>query len=243
MISGAGVPAEQTIEAGIDVAAWPLSPRTPHTHDDRSLPRRCILPIDRLLRWRYVVHEFSHTDDDLLRIPVSSAAQRIALADGTEILPGNLVIHLHLWNERISARTSFRSGLGWGSRARRRIERSLVSLAAHVEANPSLAQCSVFRAEAVFLIGRRAGTLSRIAERLGFGTPIVPRPADPGHTMLAFALAWACHPGNPMNRPMRATRYSFWMSRSTLRDRYLHADGAGNATASDDRLRSREASR
>lgn len=230
MISGEGFPAGRRIEAGIGVTAWPLHPRTPQAHDHRSLLRTCILSIDRLLRWRYGVHEFADTDDNLLRISVSIAAQRIDLADGTEILPGDCIIDLHLWNERIPALGPLRSsGLGWGSRARRRMERSLTTLAAHVEANQPLQQCKAFRAEAVFLTGRRIQTLARIAERLGLGPPIELQQADLGHTMLALALAWACHPGRAMTRRLTATRYTFWMSRRTLRDRYFQADGGSLA--------------
>ena len=243
MISGAGCPAESAIEIGLGKTAQPLLAPPGSAYDNRNLLRVCILSVDRLLRRYYGVHEFSPAEDNLLRISASIAEQRITLGDGTEILPGDVVIDLHLWNERIPALGSFRSGLGWGSRVKRRIERSLVSLAAHVETNPSLAQCKAFRAEAVFLVGRRAETLSRIAERVGFGTPTAPQPADPGHTMLAFALAWACHSGDPVLRWMRATRYVFWMSRSTLRDRYLRASDARIAGANDDRLRIREADR
>ncbi len=233
MISGGGSPAGPSIEIGIGIGMagrrWPF--RIEAACDHRSLPRACILAIDRLLRRYYGVHEFSAIEENLLRMSLSSAKQRITLRDGTEIAVGDVVIDVHLWNERIPALGSFRSGLGWGSRAARRIERSLALLAAHVEADPSLAQCKALRVDAVFLPGRRAATLPRIAERLGLGAPVAVRPADAGHTLLALALGFACHPGNPTSRRWRAARYTFWVSRQALCARYRPACGPRVAAA------------
>ena len=207
--------------------------------DDRNLLRVFILAVDRLLRRYYGIREFSDTEDNLLRISTSIAEQRVILGDGTEILPGDAVIDLHLWNERIPGLGPFRSGLGWGSRVKQRIERSLAVLAAYVEATPSLMPCRAIRADAVFPTRRRSETLLRIAARLGFDGPGTLRPADPGHTLLAIALGWVCHPGSPLLRQrLRAARYSLWMSRRALRERYLSASGALMATVGVDQLRS-----
>ena len=240
MIGGARLPAQSSVEFGTAITVPPLLMRTSAACNDWNLWRACVFSIDRLPRRYYGVHEFSLVGDNLLRISVSIAEQRITFGDGTEILPGDVIIDLHLWNERIPALGSFRCGLGWGSRAKQRIEHSLAVLAAHVEADPSLAQCKAFRAEAVFLTGRQAETLSRIAGRLGFGARIAPRPADPGHTMLAFALAWACQPSAPMPRRLRASRYTCWMSRRTLHDRHLSASGAMIAVTGANQLRAGE---
>jgi hypothetical protein len=243
VISRAGCPAESAIEIGLGSTAQSLLAPPGSPYDNRNLLRVCILSIDRLLRRYYSVHEFSHTEGNLLRISASIVEQRVTLGDGTEILPGNAVIDLHLWNERIPALGPFRSGLGWGSRVKQRIEHSLAVLAAYVEATPSLVQCNAVRAEAVFLTGRRAETFPRIAGRLGFDGPVTLRPADPGHTLLAVALGWACHPGSPPLRRLRAVRYTLWMSRRTLRDRYLSASGALIVPTGVDQLRSGEAVR
>jgi hypothetical protein len=190
-----------------------------------GLFRNGVFLIDRLLRRYYGIHEFSRTPDDLLRIAVGIAHESISLPDGTEIAPGDPVIDLHLWNERFLALGSCRVGLGWGCRVRRRVMRSLAALAAHVAADPSLAGCKALRADAAFVSRRKSHTLSRIARRLGFTQPTRLQPADPGHTMLALALAWAFGPASARLRPRRAMRCTFWMSRRALCDRY----GTGSA--------------
>lgn len=229
MISG-GYPAQLVL--GIDPAtaarAMPAPPCAAGANGGTRL-RAAVFAVDRLLRRWYGVREFSPARDNLLRISTGTAGQRVVLGDGTEVAPGDPVIDLHLWNERIPALGSFPTGLGWGSRARRRIERSLMELAAHVEADPAVATCMVCRAEAVFLTGLRPSACLRIAERLGFDTAIAPRPAGPGHTLLAIGFAWACHPGAPMRRRRRVVRYTFWMSRRTLRARYLRHPGVTTA--------------
>jgi len=199
VIGEAGFPAESAMQISAGMTVPRRLSRPGPACDDRNLRRACVFFIDRLLRRYYGVHEFSPVGDNVLRISVSIAEQRI--------------------------------------------EHSLAVLATHVETNPSLAQCKAFRAEAVFLTGRQAKTLSRIAGRLGFGARIAPRPADPGHTMLAFALAWACQPSATMPRRLRASRNTFWMSRRTLRDRHLSASGAMIAATGADRPRSGEADR
>jgi hypothetical protein len=199
-----------------------LAPSPPEPSHDGSVLRAGILWIDRVLRRYYGVHEFSQREDDLLRIAIAVAEHRVVLADGTVVQPGDIVVDLHLWNERVRALGGGRAlGLGWGCRAKRRIERSLAALAAHVEVTQGLAHCKAFRAEAVFIRGRRERALLRIAQRLGFGTPKNPERADVGHTLLAFALTWAFHPGDRAYRGIWGTRYTFWMSRRALRDRYF----------------------
>jgi hypothetical protein len=205
---------------GPNLASQPARHGTEDPNWSESLLRAGILFVDRLLRRHYGIREFSHTPLDLLRISIGRAEERLTLPDGTEILPGDCVIDLHLWNERILALGSFRPGLGWASRVKRRIEHSLAMLAVHVEADPSLGQCKALRADAVLLARRRRQTLTRIAQRLGLGAPLCVQPADPGHTMLSFALAWAWHPASALNRPLRATRYVFWISRGALYERY-----------------------
>jgi hypothetical protein len=217
-------PPAPTIEIGAAMSVPLFSLRNIPAYDHRSWLRVCILSLDRRLRRHHGVREFCPVEGNLLRISTGIAGQHIAFADGTKLCPDDAVIDLHLWNERIPTLGSLRPGFAWASRAKRRIEYSLAMLAAHVEANPSLTACTAIRAEAVFLTGRRAGTLSRIARRLGFEVPTGPRPADPGHTLLAFALAFACHPGDPIWRPPRAARHILWMSRRTLRARYLSAN-------------------
>jgi hypothetical protein len=199
-----------------------LAPSSPEPAHEGSLLRAGILWVDRVLRRYYGVHEFSQREDDLLRIAITVAQHHVVLADGTVVQPGDVVVDLHLWNERVHALGGGRAlGLGWGCRAKRRIERSLAALAAHVEVTQGLAHCKAFRAEAVFIRGRRVRTLLRIAERLGFGAAVDPERADVGHTLLAFALTWAFHPGDRAYRGVWGTRYTLWMSRRVLRDRYF----------------------
>lgn len=232
-----GVPASPpapTIAIGAAMSVRLLPSQNIPPYNQRNWLRLCILSLDRRLRRHHGVRAFSPVEGNLLRISTGIAGQHIAFADGTKLCPDDAVIDLHLWNERIPTLGPLRPGLAWASRAKRRIEHSLAVLAAHVETTPSLTACTAIRGEAVFLTGRRAGTLSRIARRLGFEVPTGPRPADPGHTLLAFALTFACHPGDPIWRPPRAARHILWMSRRTLRARYLGA-GATTMAASDAR--------
>lgn len=196
--------------------------RSGHGRPLRRLLRPCVLWLDWLLRRYHGVHEFPSKGDNLLRISVRVAEQPMSFDDGTAIAPGESVIDLHLWNERMPALGSFCTGLGWGSRVKRRFESSLAELAAYLEVDPLLQQCKAIRADAVFLAGRQAATAARIAERLGFSA-MPAQAANSGRAALAFALACACHPSHPMPRRLRANHYVFWMSCRTLQARHCRA--------------------
>ncbi len=150
-----------------------------------------VFGIDWLLRRWYSVYEFSRTDDDLPRISVRVAKASLTLSDGTRVMTGDTIIDLHMWNERVPTLGALGPSLVWASRAKPRIERSLIGLAQHLDQRDDLVRRVALRAVAIFVGGRAAGKVTRIAARYGLMPPLEARRADLGHGLLAFGLAWA----------------------------------------------------
>lgn len=189
--------------------------------------RAGIYGIDWLLRRWYGVYEFSRTQDDLLRISVRVAKASLTLSDGTKVVPGDPIIDLHIWNERVPTLGAVGPSLVWASRVNRRIERSLIALARHLDHRDDLERCVALRAVAIFVSGRAAGKATRIAARYGLMPPLEARRADLGHGLLAFGLTWACNPASLVGQRLKPMRYEFWMSSQALRDTYVGCEASG----------------
>jgi len=187
--------------------------------------RAGIYGVDWLLRRWYGVYEFSRTDENLLRISVRVAKMSLTLSDGVKVTPGDPIIDLHIWNERIPTLGALGPSLVWASRVNRRIQRSLIALASHLDQCDDLDRCVALRAVAIFISSRAADKATRIAARYGLTPPLEARRADLGDGLLAFGLTWACNPASLVGKRLAPTRYEFWMSSRALREAYLGCKG------------------
>jgi hypothetical protein len=142
------------------------------------------------------------------------------LSNGIRVNRGEVVVDLHIWNERVPALGPFGRSLAWASRTRRRIERSLVRLAYHLECRHCLDRCAAVRADVVLLGGHGVKKLERIAQHYGLTPAIDAKRADPGHGLLAFGLTWACNPESLVRKRFGPIRHEFWMSGAAFRERY-----------------------
>jgi hypothetical protein len=179
--------------------------------------------IDWLLRCWYGVYAYSKTDNDLLRVSIRRVETPTTLSDGTRVHRGDVVVDLHIWNERIPALGPLGPSLVWASRTKRRIELSLVTLAHHLESQDGLDRCAAVRAEVVFVSGQGARKLEHIAEHYGLTPAVDSQRADLGHGLLAYGLAWACNPESLNKKRFRPMRYEFWISGVAFRERYMGA--------------------
>ncbi len=214
----------------MEVPSNALSARSASRPRFGNVLRAGIYCVDWMLRRWYRVYAYSETDDDLLRVSIRTVETPTILSDGTRVGRGEVVVDLHIWNERVPTLGPLGPSLAWASRARRRIEHSLVTLAYHLESRDCLDRCAAVRAEVVLLGGQEARKLERIAERHGLTQPIDAQRADLGHGLLAYGLAWACNPESLNKKRFRPVRYEFWISGAAFRKRY---SGGGRQAPSD----------
>lgn len=181
-----------------------------------------IFAIDAALRGWHGVRPYSYADGMLLRVAGGKSDRRVSLEDGTRILPGDAVLDLHIWNERVAVLGLPGRNLGWACRVKSRVYNSLHELACRFEDDPAFGRYVAVRAEAVVLSESAARGFSRIAARFGLESTKPERSAGWGHGMLVLLLAWACNPARTFRGHYRPIKREFWISAMELRSRYSH---------------------
>src|SRR6185437_7027005 len=97
--------------------------------------RACVRWLDRALRQYLGVIEFCDQPPCVLRVSPARAGLALTLPDGTRISPGDSLLELHLWNERLP-RADTMCTLGRGGSLRTRLDWSLDALARYLAQEP-----------------------------------------------------------------------------------------------------------
>lgn len=189
----------------------------------RPLPA-CITAVDFLLRRWYRIVGLGEAADCVLRISPAAADRALRLPDGTELWPGDPIIDLHLWNDRLPRIGPRGPDLAWAARFRRHLEASFRLLAARAATDPTLEAARALRAHTLFSEAGRVDKLARICAGYGLVWPeterlVVP---DPMRSLLVWTLTLAFNPGGLRPRICRL-RATFWMSRRALDRRFREA--------------------
>ncbi len=203
---------------------------------------RCAAPVraarifvarfDALLRRCRGVYEFTADPACMLRIALTRARKGSELADGTRIEPGELLVEIHLWNERLPQMPPEGADLAWARHMLRRFAASLALLARHLALDPQLATVRALYGEAAFLTSADLDAGVAALSRLGFE---LRRPraqagawsrfAEFWQNLYSYALLWTFNPGSlPGKTPCTLERFSLWMPRKTLDERYGSAE-------------------
>lgn len=132
------------------------------------LIRRPVVALDRTLRRRAGIVEFTDRPDCILRMAVIPAPHAIALSDGTRVEAGQRIIDLHLWNEHIPYVERGGPSLRWGRWMGRAFAASLRMLAHHLAARPDLGDIKAIRANMNYGSPARSRELGAFAGWFGF---------------------------------------------------------------------------
>lgn len=124
--------------------------------------------LDRWLRQRQGVCEYSDNPRCVFRIQAATAESEVFLADGTHIRPGAAVLNLHLWNEHIPAMGPDGATLHWARALAQGIDLSLRELALHLRWTRALDSVVALRADMRLGTAGQSAQLTRIAARYGF---------------------------------------------------------------------------
>lgn len=189
--------------------------------------------LDALLRRCHGVYEFTTDPACILRIAPATARRATELADGTRVEPGELLVEIHLWNERLPQMPPEGADLAWARRMYRGFTASLQLLAKYLALEPQLAAVRALHGEAAFLTSSGLDTGVGVLSRLGFElrrpraqAGALARFAGLWPNLYSYALLWTFNPGSlPGKTPWALERFALWMSRATLDERY----GSGGA--------------
>jgi hypothetical protein len=209
---------------------------------------RLVFGIDRVLRRRLGVVEYTTHPRCILRISVVRLTHPIVLADGTRAACGDCALDLHLWNEQIPPMPSGGASIAWGRRMALAFETSLRELVRYLDGRRELDGVAILRADMVISRAYHGTQIGRLMSHYGF--EVVP-PCGPvtfrerarrlGQNILVTLMMMAYH-GGGRDRFAR-DRVQLAMSRRALVRRYgvAHARvaaGPPSAPRGDDRAHS-----
>jgi hypothetical protein len=212
----------RTAAAAGPLRAWtpPERPLAPKDGAAKRLVRR----LDAWFRRQEGFIEFDDCPTCVLRVVVKRAECELELSDGLVVLPGEKIIDLHFWNERLPKACQ---GLGWGGRFGRALMRSFVDLATAIDADPRLAGAVAIRGRLAFANGRNREEMARFGQWFGFESiedtaplPLSRRLHDAAEDVWLLALTWTFNPGSLPTRKTIRRREDLWISKAKLVERY-----------------------
>jgi hypothetical protein len=189
--------------------------------------RALVRLLDAYLCRRYGVFGFSDDPECILRLQVSQAPRRISLL-GFELQPGQPVLMIHLWNEKLPLIPAEGANLAWGKSAQRKLLHSLNLAAHYLEQTPQLEPIrAVGGVTALFPPDERSGG-NKLFQRLGF--TVMPYHSSLGRfgefweNFYSWMLVWTYNPASLRDGgglTLFAThRSEIWISRECLLSRY-----------------------
>lgn len=199
-----------------------------------TLIEQAVFGLDRWLRARQGVYEYSDNPSCLFRIQPVQAEAELVLADGTRVAAGDTVLNLHLWNEHIPAIGPEGATLKWARELARGIDLSLRELALHLRWTRALDGVVALRADMRLGTTDQSAQLARIASRYGF-VPATGRTdgeaGDAGlmqrlaENMFIMLLVLATNPVALRAPVLRRNHTLVYLSRLALEERYAVSAG------------------
>ncbi len=204
-------------------------------HATRSLARllgawarACVRHFDTFLRRVEGVSEFSMSSGCILRLAQRQSNCHIKLSDGTEVLKGESIGELHLWNERIPSMNAEGADLRWALTFHRLLVRSFQELAVYVEQAPDFQNVRAFRGEMIFAWERGLAQKKNLAAQIGLDVVPIRWPrwswgrfAQFWQGLYWYAIIWTFQPASLRGKHLlRLQCDQVWISREELLRRY-----------------------
>jgi hypothetical protein len=197
--------------------------------------RRLVRALDALLRRRQGIFVFSDDPDCIFRLSLAAARAPMSFADGTRVAPGDPLVVIHFWNERLPPVPPGGPDLHWARTMHRQAVASLRLLARFLAQRADLAGVRACGADAAgFLTGEALDT-GGVFPRLGFEMQRPHARAGPWSRFVEFwenlyswMLVWAYNPSTLRGKtPRTLERFGLWISRPTLLTRYGQPEPVG----------------
>ena len=181
--------------------------------------------LDRLLRWRNGVFEYSFDPHCLFRLEQRSADDTLVLSDGTGVCAGDPVLVLHLWNEHLPLMGRGGPSVAWAHKVSHGISASLRELVGYLQLRPDLNDVCVLYADIRVSGANQSARAARMMARYGFETAsdCVDRRRAPqrvADALFVLMMAGVTNPCTVRRAPMRHANLRVFISRAVLRQRY-----------------------
>jgi hypothetical protein len=183
--------------------------------------------IDKALRRRIGVTEYTQSRDCLCRMQITRSADDLLLRDGTRVRPGDRIINLHFWTEQVPLIPAAGPTFAWARHISRIFESSLQELAHHLAARADVEDIAAIRVSMALGSAARSDQVSRVLSRFGFEP--APRQEEPsmgerihryGENILISLMVLAHNPITIRSDTLKRDRVALYLSRRTLERRY-----------------------
>lgn len=210
------------------MTVWESDNRPPQRAPHRR-PRlaELIFALDKLLRQRYGVLEYSSHPSCIFRIEICPSRRDLTLRDGTRLCAGDRIARLHFWNEQVPSRHRYTSGMLWAREFHRRIAISLAELARYLRAQPDLADVKVVCGDVASAAGDQCDQIANIMRRYGFEAMLLPEPPPWRERLtrlgenIMISLIVLAHDADALSvDTLRRTRVPIYISRQTLEQKF-----------------------
>jgi len=199
-----------------------------------ALIEQAVFGLDRWLRQRQGVCEYSDNLQCLFRIQPAKAETDVTLADGTQVAAGDAVLNLHLWNEHVPPIGPEGATLQWAGALAHGIDLSLRELALHLRWTRALDGVVALRADMRLGTAGQSAQLARMAARYGFVPATGRMDAEAGdyrpmqrlaENMFIVLLVLATNPVALRAPVLRRDHTLVYLSRLALEERYAVCAG------------------
>lgn len=201
-------------------------PDTKRPANSHPLLSMWLHPIDRYLRRRLAIFEYSQSSDCMFRVEIVENAQDVLLVDGTRLRVGDRLIELHFWNEHIPVMPRNGATIAWARHISRCFDVSMRELAVFLAGRRDLDDIRGIHANMTGGAKKQTQQLVRIVQRYGFEW--IPSPGREtlgqrahrfGENILVSALIRTYNPRAAQEGTLTRGRVSLYLSRRTL-ERY-----------------------
>lgn len=207
---------------------------------------RGLFGLDRWLRRRYGVFEYTSSPRCIFRLSIIVTKNRLELADGTCVEPGERLGDLHLWNEQLPILARTGPPLAWALEMNRRFPVSLRELACYLCSNPKFQDIRAIRAMLAFGAAKDTTRLIQMSSRYGFeplaagDVPALSPLHLLGENLLISLMVLARNKEALRLDSVRRVRIPVFLSRSTLERRFMGQVQSGHPEIALSRKASRQ---
>lgn len=197
---------------------------TLRSNDNLDWFGQAVFGLDRWLRRRLNIIEYSSDENCLFRVQSGLAEEQVLLSDGTAVNPGDMVLGLHFWNEHMPVMDRNGVTLEWARQMSRALKVSFRELSRYLSLHPELDDVVAIRGDMRFGLGEEGTKLARLAAHFGFerasAFDVIPAMHRVGESILISLLAKAANPNTKYRSILRRDRQLVYMSRRELQLRY-----------------------
>ncbi len=204
-----------------DTAAKPIERRW------RAILAPLVDALDRHLRSKLKVVEYSRSRDCLFRLQIIESDDEFLLKDGTLVRAGDRLIDLHFWNEQMPAMPEAGPTLAFARRIERCLDVSLSELARYLACRDDLTDIRAIRGNMSLGASHRSEQIARLAAKYGFENFARRKPLSfgerlhrLGENILITMLVIRRNPGAIRPDTLLRDRTLTYLSRRTLEERY-----------------------